>query len=182
MGDATSRRKWWVAIEDLTDASKSVNVQVVRERLKKLGSLRRIVVHTEMGQSEWSEQPAPNGALVVCAVPLERRSTIVAAVGRIIWRETAKAVGGQEISSAGIYNGALLVRSKSTFGQRHRKDLIRADRSIRAVGPIEDIEATLPCFVPETRESSTRALAPPWDALGAAQIRPAWSRHSTRAN
>ncbi len=134
-----------------------MNVQVVRERLKKLGSLGRIVVHTKMRQSEWSEQPAPNGALVVCAVPLQRRSTVVAAVGRIIWRETAKAVGGQEISSAGIYNGALLVRSKSAFGQRHCKDLIRADRSIISVGTIQDIKAALPCFVPETRKSCTCA-------------------------
>ena len=30
LGDAATRRKWWVAIEDLTDASKSVNIQVVR--------------------------------------------------------------------------------------------------------------------------------------------------------
>src|SRR5579864_2929132 len=158
LGDAATRRKWRVAIEDLANTSKSVNVQVVRQRLEKLGCPRGIIVHAEVRQREGSEQPAPNGALVICAVSFDHRAAVAAAISWIIRREAAKAVRGQEMPGAGIHHSALLNRCKGALGQRHCEDLIRADRSIMPLGPIEDIEATLPCFVPETRESRTRAL------------------------
>ena len=71
-----------------------------------------------MREREWPEQPGPNRALMVASIPIDRRSTIPASVLRVIRREAAKAMRGQQVPRAGIYYGALLFRTQSAFRKR----------------------------------------------------------------
>src|ERR1700741_2523998 len=64
----------------------------------------------------------------------------------------------EQVLSARVDHRALLFRRKPAFGQRDRENLIRPNRSVVSIRPIENIEAAMCCFIPESRETFSSAF------------------------
>ena len=117
LGDAAARREGWIAVEDFADAAYAVVSQVVDEGLQEGAGQLTVAVDAQVGADERAEQPAPNSALVVGAVTLAQVAAVMGVVLRVIRREAAQAVWGQQVTGANIHYGPGLLERQGAVVQ-----------------------------------------------------------------
>ena len=109
LGEASPRRKRCLAVENFTQATQTSGGELVGHGLQDLHSLIWIAIDPEVGQAKWTQQPAPNGALMVGAVALSLVATIMALVLGLGRGQAAQTVRGQQVPGTGVDDRSLSI-------------------------------------------------------------------------
>ena len=117
LGDAGGRFERRFGVEDLGERTEAVDVDGSGERLQEVECCRFVLIDAEMSEGEGTEEPAPDGALMIGGVAVARTATIVRDVSRFVRAETAKAEGSEKFSAADIHDGFLLFGRERARGQ-----------------------------------------------------------------
>ena len=104
-----------VAIEDFADRAQASVQQVVGHRFEHAQGQVTIAMATPVGQCKGPQQPAPDGALVVAAVPFAWPTAVVAGIGRIGWAEAAQAMGAEQLAGADAHHAPLLFQLEAAL-------------------------------------------------------------------
>src|SRR5215471_19450295 len=126
-------------------------------RLQEGSSQRRVTEHAQVCQGEGTQQPAPDGTLMICRIAFARAAAIARLKVRVAWCEAPQAVRSDQMLSAGTYDGTLLFERQRAFGQRNGENLIGPQRGVRPSRSIDDIKAIIRRLIPEALETGTHA-------------------------
>src|SRR4029077_4817466 len=85
-----------------------------------------------MRQRKGPEQPGPNCSLVIGGVAFARPAAVMPLVAGLTGCEAAKPIWRQQLGRADVNDGLLLLPRQRSDRQRHRKDLVRPQRSVIA--------------------------------------------------
>src|SRR5215510_15846793 len=91
-----------------------------------LASLRGGTLHFEIGGDEWSHEPRPHTALVRATVAAGGGACAAPAVLRVVWRQAAQAVGGEQIALDCCNDALSTYIREHGVGETHRENLIGA--------------------------------------------------------
>ena len=162
-----------VAIEDFADRAQASVLQVVGHRFEHAQGQVTIAMATPVGQGEGPQQPAPDGALVVAAVPFAGPTAVVAGIGRIGWAEAAEAMGAEQLAGADAHHAPLLFQLEPALRQGDGEDLIGSDAGVVAAGVarllgvgVDHIEAASLRRIPEPLETAPHPLRQVLPAVG----------------
>ncbi len=132
--------------------------QVLQQRGQVAARRLCVPVDAQVGGDERADEPAPDRALVVGAVALAPVAAILADVGRIVGREGAQPVGGQQVAGASVNDRALPLGCQRGIGQGDGEQLVRPQAAIgTAIGRVEHVVAVAERVVPEAVEASRRS-------------------------
>ena len=143
-----------MGVEDFGDAGEASFVEeVVYERfdcfLHVVDGLRLVAVDAEIGPAEASDEPGPDGALVIGGVAAELVAVVPGAVAGVPGAQRAEAFGGEELFLDDGYDAGLLLLRQGAKGQGDGEDLVGADGRVSlAVGKDAVVEAVV-LLVPE---------------------------------
>ena len=89
LGDATAWRVRRLSVEDFSQGSQSVIVEMVGHRFEIGKGRARIAIHAMVRQHKGAKEPTPDGALMIGAVPIPDISTILSHILRIVRSQAA---------------------------------------------------------------------------------------------
>src|ERR1700740_527037 len=92
--DAAPRMERRVSVEDFTQRTETGGRDLFRHRFEKTTCHFRVLVNAQMGQDKWADQPTPNGALVIDAVAMLRRSAVVPVIIGALHGQTPQTMRG----------------------------------------------------------------------------------------
>ena len=115
-------------------------------------------MHTQMGADEGADQPAPHRALVVGRVARAAVAAVAADVLRIVGRQAAQAMRGQQAPGADVHHGARLCLVQRAVRQRDGEELVRPQARIVAGGAVKHVVAVAPLGVPKALKALPRLL------------------------
>src|SRR5712692_2169932 len=90
LGDASTRRKWCVSVEDLAKGPEAMRGDLPSEWFEETLSYLAILVHPQVGQDKRSHQPAPHCPLVISSVALARGTSVVPLIARLFLGQAAQ--------------------------------------------------------------------------------------------
>ena len=125
-------------------------------RLEERSSQNGIVVNAEMCQREGTQQPTPNGPLVVGGITHVRGATVVSLITAIGRRKAAKPMRRKQVPGTHVHHGSLLPGPERALCERDRKELVGSQRRIVTVGPVNHVKAPAGSLVPEALEACAR--------------------------
>src|SRR5262249_15089172 len=100
------------------------------QRFEKAQRRRAILMHSPMRQSEWPQQPAPHGALMVGAIAFARPTDATTYITAFRRRQAAQSMRRQQLKRANPNHIPLLLRRQRAHRQTHCENLIRPQRSV----------------------------------------------------
>src|ERR1017187_7090350 len=99
LGEATHGAMRRVAVKNLRDASESRLIHVVEQRLDDFGDLLALclprAVDLHVGIAVRADEPRPNRALMIRAIPLPAVARVFRAIPRVLWRQRPQSVRRQ---------------------------------------------------------------------------------------
>src|SRR5262245_16582933 len=151
--DASSRRVWIDGVEDLADGTDARLVEVRDEAVEESASAGAVFrVHLEPGIDEGTDEPRPDGALMVRGVPCPE----IAVIGRLeigmVQRERAKPERRHELVPRDVDHRLPSRAVEHWVRQRNGEELVRATCGIVApveIGALDDIVEITALLVPE---------------------------------
>src|SRR5882672_4122490 len=141
-----------IAIKKFRDVSQSGVAQVILCWLQPFGGLRtrgwRSAINFHVRGYERSNQPRPNGSLMIGAITLGWAAGVASVILRVARRETAQPIERQQILLNFVDYALRAVGRQHAVRQADGKDLIRTDRWIgRPV--VHNVIETRVLFIPE---------------------------------
>src|SRR5438874_2854910 len=113
-----------IAVHDLADASDAALIQMVGEPSEKGDGMSGIAVYRVVREGKGTQEPAPDGSLVVGSVALTRVSRVVAGIVRVARCKAAHADGGQQLGGTHVYDRARTHGTQQARTERDGKNLI----------------------------------------------------------
>src|SRR5437870_3297727 len=102
---------------------------------------------------EWTNEPRPDGALMVNGIALARAALVVRCITRLAWRERAQTHGRKQKHLHRIDNTTCFVfRQQGERQSANSEDLVRSECKIDYAGlviAIDDVSKITSLFVPE---------------------------------
>jgi hypothetical protein len=133
--DAATRRVRRRSVEDLRDAAHSRLAKMRLEPGDQPATFRHstLAPHANESCDVGTQEPRPDGSLMVGPIALARRSDDARHEARIIIRQRAQADRRQELSLDDVKNSLGMRRTEQRMGKTDREDLIRPNARIAAV-------------------------------------------------
>src|SRR5437588_12380586 len=113
-----------VAVHDLTHAPYAALIQMVGGPFGEGQGLFGIAVYRVVREGKGTQEPAPDGSLVVGSVALTRVSHVVTGIVRVAGCKAAQADGGQQLGGTHVYDRARAHGIQKARTERDGKNLI----------------------------------------------------------
>src|SRR5205823_1066328 len=104
--ETTARCVGRIAVHDLADASYAALIQMVGDPPEKRDCMSGIAVYTVVREGKGTQEPAPDGSLVVGSIALTRVSQVATCIVRVAGCKAAQADGSQQLCGTHVYDRA----------------------------------------------------------------------------
>lgn len=126
LGNAATWTMRSIRVINFGESAEPIAIDGFDERFKKGASRGAILVNAIMGESEGTEEPAPDRALMVGGIALAWSAGIGGSVTGFAGSEAAQSVWGQQMGDASVDDGFLLLGEQRADRQRDGENLIRS--------------------------------------------------------
>lgn len=129
-GDAAAGRERWIAIKYVGDTANAIVGKVMKQGDQEGLRLFQVIINAQMCLDKWSQEPTPNGALMVSGCSLPIVAAVAADVTGVAAGEGAQPVGGEQVTAAYIDDSFLLFGRQGAVGEGDGEELIGSETAV----------------------------------------------------
>src|SRR5215831_18281062 len=127
-----------LAVHDFADASDAGLIQMRSKTFKQCQGVSGVAVYPVMRQGIGTEEPRPDGALVIAGIALAGVARVTVRVARVGGRKAPQANRGQKLPCAHIDDRPRALCIEKTGAERHGEDLIGPEARVYTLASAVD--------------------------------------------